>query len=119
MDANCLEETFIETTYEAILEKIAKLPKEKANLRLGEKVMKVLMPEDRISGAIKLGTVKAEVLTFDEVVVTVPLGSMKIVAEASFSPRLPDRILSAFANISVGHLEKVCMPSILSSHLLT
>ncbi|KFX92266.1 hypothetical protein V490_05496 [Pseudogymnoascus sp. VKM F-3557] len=101
------EETFIETTYEAILEKIAKLPKEKANLRLGEKVMKVLMPEDRISGAIKLGTVKAEVLTFDEVVVTVPLGSMKIVAEASFSPRLPDRILSAFANISVGHLEKV------------
>lgn len=112
MASDSLDETFIETTYEAILGKIAKLPQEKGSLRLGERVIKVWTPDDRFSGPIRLATERAEALSFDEIVVTVPLGCLKVVKDRGFTPRLPDRLLSAIDNISVGHLEKVCIPSI-------
>lgn len=107
-----LDETFIETTYEAILARIAKLPLEKANIRLGERVSEVLMPDDRFSGPIRLATDKAEAFSFDELLVTVPLGGLKANKDRAFMPRLPNRLRSAIDAISVGKLEKVRTPSI-------
>ncbi|KFY26110.1 hypothetical protein V493_04256 [Pseudogymnoascus sp. VKM F-4281 (FW-2241)] len=104
---NYPDETFIETTYEAILARIAKLPLEKAEIRFGQKVIKVLTPDDRFSGAIQLATQNTEAFTFDEILMTVPLGCLKEEKVRGFTPRLPDRILSAIDAISVGHLEKV------------
>ncbi|KFY84589.1 hypothetical protein V498_07800 [Pseudogymnoascus sp. VKM F-4517 (FW-2822)] len=101
------DETFIETTYEAILDRIAKIPLEKANVRLGDRVDHILLPEDRYHDLIRLATKKSEVFLFDEIVVTVPLGLMKTVKDTSFSPGLPKRLCSAIDNISVGKLEKV------------
>ncbi|KAL5350234.1 hypothetical protein ACLOAV_005272 [Pseudogymnoascus australis] len=101
------DETFIETTYEAILDKIAKIPLEKANIRLEDRVDHVLLPEDRYHDVIRLATKKSKVFLFDEIVVTIPLGLMKRVKDTSFSPGLPKRLCSAIDNISVGKLEKV------------
>lgn len=108
MVSDPLDETFIETTYEAILDRIAKIPLEKANVRLGDRVDHVLLPEDRYHDLIRLATKKSGVFLFDEIVVTVPLGLMKTVKDTSFSPGLPKRLCSAIDNISVGKLEKVC-----------
>ncbi|OBU00636.1 hypothetical protein VE01_01249 [Pseudogymnoascus verrucosus] len=101
------DETFIETTYEAILDRIAKLPREKADIRLGSRVMKVVTPTDRFSGAIKVATMKAEVVECDEIICTVPLGCLQEVKERGFYPRLPQKICDAMDNISIGRLEKV------------
>ncbi|OBT84939.1 hypothetical protein VE02_06620 [Pseudogymnoascus sp. 03VT05] len=103
------DESFIETTYEAILDRIAKLPREKADIRLGARVMKVVTPTDRFSGEVKLATTKAdaEILSFDELICTVPLGTLKQVKERGFYPRLPQRLFDAMDAISIGHLEKV------------
>ncbi|KFY14625.1 hypothetical protein V492_02509 [Pseudogymnoascus sp. VKM F-4246] len=101
------DETFIETTYEAILAKIAKVPLEKADLRLGSRVIKVWMPDDRFCGQVKVATQQAEAFSFDEVLVTVPLGCLKEFKERAFLPRLPRRIMDAMDAISIGRLEKV------------
>ncbi|OBT79526.1 hypothetical protein VF21_01313 [Pseudogymnoascus sp. 05NY08] len=103
------DESFIETTYEAILDRIAKLPREKADIRLGARVLKVVTPTDRFSGEVKLATTKAdaEILSFDELICTVPLGTLKQVKERGFYPRLPQRLFDAMDAISIGHLEKV------------
>ncbi|ERF71533.1 hypothetical protein EPUS_00522 [Endocarpon pusillum Z07020] len=101
------EELFIETTYKAILDRIAELPLEKADIRLEERVVKVQTPRDRDAGKISVTTEKGEHLLFDEVLMTTPLGWLKQHKDVAFAPPLPPRICSAIDAISVGHLEKV------------
>lgn len=109
--SNSLDETFIETTYEAIFAQIAKVPLEKANIRLGTRVTKVYAPDSRDSGRIQVASnVLEDAPTFDEVIVTMPLGYLKSVHHESFSPTLPKRMSVAIDAISVGKLEKVSMP---------
>jgi hypothetical protein len=98
---------FIETTYEAIFDKIAKLPREEADIRLEERVVKIVAPEDRDAAKITVITEKGENLLFDEVLMTTPLGWLKQHQEDAFAPALPPRICSGINAISVGHLEKV------------
>lgn len=113
------EEMFIETTYKAMLDRIAELPLEKADIRLGERVVKVQTPKDRDAGKISVTTEKGENLLFDEVLMTTPLGWLKQHKEVAFAPPLPPRICSAIDAISVGHLEKVGKTSTHSPHKLT
>jgi len=101
-------ETFVESTWEAILGEIAKIPLEKAKLRLGEKIVKVqTTPRDSEGSKVTLTTEKGETLSFDEVVMTTPLGWLKR-NKGAFSPALPPRLVAGIDVISVGHLEKVC-----------
>src|SRR5690349_11134403 len=98
---------FIETTYAAIFDRIAKIPREKADIRLEERVVKVQTPDDRGTGEVCLTTEKGERLLFDEVLMTTPLGWLKQHKDEAFAPSLPLRISSAIDAISVGILEKV------------
>ena len=56
--------------------------------------------------AISVTTASGQVLSFDEVVITCPLGWLKR-SIPSFTPPLPPRIIEAIENISYGRLEKV------------
>lgn len=49
------------------------------------------------------------VQSFDEVILTTPLGWLKR-NKSAFSPILPPRLSQAIDNVSVGHLEKVRIP---------
>lgn len=100
-------ETFVESTWEAILGEIAKVPIEKAEVRLGEKIVGIETNERNIKGSkVSLTTDKGETLSFDEVVITTPLGWLKR-NKGAFNPALPPRLLNGIDAISVGHLEKV------------
>lgn len=101
------EEMFIETTYEAIFDKIAELPRAKAEIRLEERIVKIIAPADRNAGKITVLTEKGDHFSFDEVLMTTPLGWLKQHQEDAFEPALPLRICSGINAISVGHLEKV------------
>lgn len=103
---------FIESTYEAIFDRIAKLPREEATIRLEQRVVKVKSPEHRDAGKICVTTEKGENLFFDEVLMTTPLGWLKQHKDEAFVPSLPPRISSAIDAISVGILEKVHTPSV-------
>lgn len=98
---------FIETNFKAILAAIAKLPLEKARIRLNTKVGNV-KTEERVSPGSKVSliTESGETLPFDEVVVTSPLGWLKR-NKHIFEPPLPLRLEAGIDGISVGHLEKV------------
>lgn len=107
-------EMFVESTWEAILGEIAKIPLEKAKVRLGEKVVKVQTSERSSEGSkVALITEKGETLAFDEVVMTTPLGWLKR-NKGAFDPALPPRLLSGIDAVSVGHLEKVCWRRLIS-----
>jgi hypothetical protein len=61
---------------------------------------------DEHSHQITVTTATGERYSFDEVVVTCPLGWLKQNTK-TFSPALPDRLLGAIQSISYGRLEKV------------
>ena len=109
-DMWCIEEMIVETTYEAIFNKIAKLPLEKADIRLEERVTGVVTASrEAPDGQVQIKTEKGETLYFDEVLMTTPLGWLKRNKNV-FQPALPDRILAGIDAVSVGHLEKVSYP---------
>jgi hypothetical protein len=101
------EEMFIESNYQAILAEISRLPLEKAEIRLGERVIEVeSMDRETPSGKMMVKIEKGEKLFFDEVIMTTPLGWLKR-NQNVFTPPLPTRILAGIDAVSVGHLEKV------------
>jgi hypothetical protein len=84
---------------------------EKADIKLGEKVVEVLSAERKIQdGQVVLKTEKGESFSFDEVLVTTPLGFLKRNKQI-FKPSLPPRLLAGIDAVSVGHLEKVSKKS--------
>jgi hypothetical protein len=113
------EEVFIETNYKAILAEIAKAAIEKADIRLNTKVIGVKTTERHSPDSkVYLTTESGEVFSFDEVIMTTPLGWLKR-NKALFDPPLPPRMLEGIDAISVGHLEKVTLPSPFRYHPLT
>ena len=101
---------FIETNYKAIFDEIARLPLEKADMRLNTKVIGVKTVErSSTENRVCLVTEAREDLYFDEVVVTAPLGWLKR-NKHIFDPPLPARLEAGIDGISVGHLEKVALP---------
>jgi hypothetical protein len=101
------EETFVEGNHKAILAEIARIPLEKAVIKLGERVVEVRSAERKAKNSqVVLRTDKGELFSFDEVLMTTPLGFLKRNKDM-FKPSLPPRLLSGIDAVSVGHLEKV------------
>ncbi|KAI4200775.1 MAG: hypothetical protein LQ350_003683 [Teloschistes chrysophthalmus] len=114
-----LEETvdegnlFLASTYNAVLNRIAKDTYAKANIQLSTKVVSIESPasnpnedSDDASSSVTVTTAQGTTSTYDEVVVTVPLGYLKRNL-STFHPPLPPHLQSAIHNISYGRLEKV------------
>ncbi|KAH5644207.1 hypothetical protein HBI51_122060 [Parastagonospora nodorum] len=99
------ENLFVAGTYEKILKKIAESAR-KADLRLEHKVTKIVSREEdrRPRVSVELEGRRSE--TFDEVVMTAPLGWLKRNLGA-FEPELPGRLKEAIGAIGYGHLDKV------------
>jgi len=101
------EETFVEGNYKAIFAEIARIPLERADIKLGERVVEVSSVERELKeGQVVLKTEKGESFSFDEVLMTTPLGFLKR-NKHIFKPSLPPRLLAGIDAVSVGHLEKV------------
>lgn len=100
---------FVESTWEAILGEIARLPLEKAHVLFGRIVSKISTAGRESEGdKVILRTDRSgEYLKVDEVVMTTPLGWLKQ-NKSCFSPPLPERVLSGIDGVSLSHLEKVC-----------
>lgn len=100
------ENLFCAGTYAKVLDLVAKSALEKADLRLEHEVVKIITTEERGSPQVVVETAKGGKETFDEVVVTVPLGWLKRKKEI-FAPELPKRISQAIDSLGYGNLDKV------------
>lgn len=84
------------------MEYVAKAAQAQASIKLNQAVVKIDTSKDKIT----ISTASGESHTFDEVVVTCPLGWLKQNLSA-FTPTLPPRLTSAIESISYGRLEKI------------
>jgi hypothetical protein len=92
-----------------MLADIARIPLDRADIKLGERVVEVLTAERKVQNSqVVLKTEKDEAFSFDEVLMTTPLGFLKRNKEI-FKPSLPPRLLGGIDSVSVGHLEKVSL----------
>ncbi len=97
----------MEGNHKAMLAEIARIPLEKADIKLGERVIEVSTVERKAQNSqVLLKTEKGVAFSFDEVLMTTPLGFLKRNKDI-FKPSLPPRLLSGIDAVSVGHLEKV------------
>ncbi|OQD81285.1 hypothetical protein PENANT_c028G03640 [Penicillium antarcticum] len=100
----------VASTYRRILEHVSKNAKANANIHLNSPVININAPErddkSPTRHRVTVTTTTNKIYTFDEVVVTCPLGWLKQNTTA-FTPGLPPRLLEAINNISYGRLEKV------------
>lgn len=106
-----LENLFVANTYKAILARIASVALAKADLRLSTKATSFHynhgQPQNPQVTITTTGPTTPRVTeTFDEIIVTAPLGWLKRNL-AAFHPPLPPRFTTAVANTSYGRLEKV------------
>ncbi|KAI5467195.1 hypothetical protein BGZ63DRAFT_346411 [Mariannaea sp. PMI_226] len=92
-------------TYKDILDTIAKPALEGAKIKYCTKVERISYRKDP-ADKVKLQVQGGQVLEFDEVVVTTPLGWLKRNLHA-FEPALPARMTKAIESIGYGCLEKV------------
>ena len=102
-----LENLFLASTYKSILDLIAGRALAKAELKLSTKVTSLnSYIQSGEPPSVTITTASNDTLTFDEVIVTCPLGWLKR-NTSSFSPTLPSQITTAIEHISYGRLEKV------------
>lgn len=104
------ENLFVAGTYKKVLEKIA-YPAEQAGIRYGCRVKKLTShsssEEKDPSVTVEFeGSQGKQDETFDEVVMTAPLGWLKTNLDA-FEPALPQRLQEGIGSIGYGHLDKV------------
>ncbi|KAH6652885.1 flavin-containing amine oxidoreductase [Truncatella angustata] len=99
------ENLFCAGTYQKILQSIAKPAIEKGHIKYSTVVTNV-NTTSRDGGGLQVAVATGEILEFDEVVFTSPLGWLKQHPEA-FSPALPTRLSKAINSIGYGCLEKV------------
>ena len=105
------ENLFLASTYKAILERISKEALSKVEFRPLTKVTSITT--ERLAGhknverhpLVTVATSNNETRTFDEVVMTAPLGWLKQNAQI-FSPPLDSRLQTSIEHISYGRLEK-------------
>lgn len=105
-----VDEMFVASNYSAILARAAKLALDGATIRLSTRVVGVTSsegPSPSERQAITVTTDIGETLSFDEVVMTTPLGWLKHNHDVVFSPLLPPRLTSAISNLGLSQLEKV------------
>lgn len=98
---------FVESNYSSILQRIAGPALRSARILLDKRVTAVSTPESRApEDKITVTTQSGETFSFDEVVMTTPLGWLKHNLDI-FSPPLPARISAAVNNLGLSQLEKV------------
>ncbi|KAL4969640.1 flavin monoamine oxidase family protein [Aspergillus stella-maris] len=105
---------FVASTYKDILKHVSATALQQADIRLNQPITRINskpVTQDADStkpreNKVTLTTQSGESHTFDEVVVTCPLGWLKRNKEA-FTPALPPRLSTAIDSISYGRLEKV------------
>ncbi|KAI1380183.1 FAD/NAD(P)-binding domain-containing protein [Hypoxylon crocopeplum] len=101
------EEVFVESNYSAILDRISKPAREQADIILNTKVTLVNAPEHKpAEQGVTLKTEGGKEYTFDQVVMTTPLGWLQKNLSC-FQPALPPRLSSAIHSLKLSQLEKV------------
>ncbi|MCJ1299292.1 hypothetical protein MMC08_002084 [Hypocenomyce scalaris] len=103
------ENLFVASTYKSILNHIGTTALANATVHLSTKVTSIeSRPPSRQNPnpEVVITTATGSTHTFDEVVMTAPLGYLKR-NTSTFVPPLPTRIATAINNISYGRLEKV------------
>ncbi|KAF7312236.1 putative hydantoin utilization protein [Mycena indigotica] len=95
-------EMFVESNYSQILDRCSAPAMSSAEIRLNTYVTHIDTPGDLVT----VMTADGNCLTFDQIVVSTPLGWLKRNL-ASFSPPLPPTISSAITNLGLSQLEKV------------
>jgi hypothetical protein len=106
------ENLFVSETYHKVLASIAKPALDKAEIKLCQKVTRISCPKIAETPKIDVKMADGEEMTFDEVVVTTPLGWLKRNPDA-FNPGLPTRLREAIDAIGYGHLDKVSIMLVL------
>ncbi|KAL4945152.1 hypothetical protein BDV06DRAFT_219542 [Aspergillus oleicola] len=105
---------FVASTYKDILKQVSAAALQHADIRLNQPITKIdSKPATHSTDSntprqnkVTLTTQSGSSHTFDEVVVTCPLGWLKRNKDA-FTPALPPRLSAAIDSISYGRLEKV------------
>jgi hypothetical protein len=100
------ENLFVAETYRKVLEKIAEPALKGANVRFEHKVETIRSNETEEDSRVTVELEGKESLSFDEVVITAPLGWLKRNKHA-FVPALPNRLRQAIDSIGYGNLDKV------------
>jgi hypothetical protein len=105
------ENLFVADTYRKVLEKIAE-PALKSEVKFGHKVTKLVSHEKGKATRVTVQVEGKEDETFDEVVMTAPLGWLKR-NMAAFEPQIPKRMREGIEAIGYGHLDKVSFENVL------
>ncbi|KXL41646.1 hypothetical protein M433DRAFT_72636 [Acidomyces richmondensis BFW] len=103
------ENPFVAGTYGKILQAVAKTAQEKANIKLNTVVVGITSDEIKGNPSSKIVTIETmdgSKYTFDEVVVTTPLGWLKKNKNV-FNPPLSNRLSRAIDHIGYGSLDKI------------
>lgn len=98
---------FVASTYQKILAEIKRPAEQGANIKLETEVKHIRYRDKGNDDKVEVETNNGEVLRFDEVVVTCPLGWLKRNTENAFTPPLPRRLIQAIDSIGYGALEKL------------
>jgi len=103
------ENVFVAGTYKDILTEVSRTAtnKEKVNLRLQTPVTHFDTTPTSGDNKVTIATSSGEKASFDDVIVTCPLGWLKRNHVNAFTPPLPPRLTTAISNITYGRLEKV------------
>lgn len=105
-----LETLFCAGTYQKIFERIAQPAVKSCDIRLSTRVTSI----QTSNNSVQLFTEAGETLNYDEVVMTAPLGWLKL-NKGLFLPPLPARFSQAIDAIGYGCLEKVCLLALTNS----
>lgn len=100
------ENVFVASTYQKILKHIAKTvtATDKVDLRLETEVVHF---DTTAPSQVTVTTATGERSSYDQVVLTCPLGWLKRNHATSFTPALPSRLSDAIQHINYGRLEKL------------
>lgn len=112
------ENLFVAETYHKVLDRIAQPALQGADIRFGHKVERVISLGTEEAPSVEVLIEGRQSLTFDEVVMTTPLGWLKKKA-AAFEPELSEGLKQAISSIGYGHLDKVLILTIPSKDVLS
>lgn len=100
------ENLFVASTYDKVLMKIAEPALKGATMLFEHRVERIVALEKDAEASVTLEIEGKQSMTFDEVIVTAPLGWLKRNTSA-FVPELPGRFKEAVGSLGYGHLDKV------------
>lgn len=100
------ENLFVAGTYHSVLQKLAEPALKAADIKFETKVTRLISRGSDCDVSVGVGTGSEGTTTFDEVVMTAPLGWLKR-NKSTFVPELPVRLTQAIDSIGYGHLDKV------------